>query len=48
MNYGMFFGIKCVVSEERNSTFLQQHQATTADELFVFRGNYIQGVTWSR
>ena len=29
--------------EELN--LLQQHQATKADKLFVFRGNYIQGVT---
>ena len=45
MNYGkqvFFFGIKRVVSEERN---LQQHQATAAEMLFVFRGNYIQRVT---
>ena len=41
MNYGkqvFFFGIKRVVSEERN---LQQHRAT--EMLFVFCGNYIQG-----
>ena len=45
MNYGkqvIFSGIKRVVTEERN---LQQHRATAAEMLFVFRGNYIQGVT---
>ena len=43
MNYGkqvFFFGIKRVVSEERN---LQQHRETAAEMLFVFCGNYIQG-----
>ena len=38
--------MRCFKGEELN--LLQQHQAPTADKLFVFRGNYIQGVTCSR
>ena len=44
MNYGMFFRnkMRCFRGEELN--LLQQHQTTAAEKLFVFRGNYIQGV----
>ena len=33
--------MRCFRGEELN--LLQQHQATTADKLFVFGSNYIQG-----
>ena len=35
--------MRCFKGEELN--LLQQHQASTADKIVVFRGNYIQGVT---
>ena len=47
MNHGkqFFFSEKKRFFKGEELNLLQQHRATKADKLFVFRGNYIQGVT---